>query len=294
MTREFRVAHASIELDGLGRSAGVDYYCSALEQSWIGGTQTTRYAHTWRLSNPRPLSATLWTGHMGYVLEDELLTLEWDDETNEFMRGSASKGVVVPLMIDAERHLLSFQLISNIVKPQTVVGNLQPLLNTKGTHRWIIRELVFPMSLDAWIQSVSRISGFSARIDYPNPSFKDRPNIEGLVNQLNAAYVNLRAKPHGVDSINIRSGWAREIFDHVVDGYGTIELTGPDTRFGRDSKIRITKTGGELPVIDKVESSEDALEVSDDQLRTTQLSLFAHRLKPTDADTLIESEDEDE
>lgn len=294
MAKEFRVAHASIELDGLGGSADVDYYRSALEQSWIGGTQTTRYAHTWRLSNPRLLDATLWTGHMGYVLEDELLTLEWDDEINEFMRGSASRGVVVPLMIDVERHLLSFQLISNLVKPRTIVGNLQVLLNTKGTHRWIIRELVFPMSVDDWVQGVSRISGLSARIDYPNPSFKDRPNIERLVQQLHAQSVNLRAKPHGTDSINLSSDWPREIFDHVIEGHGAVELTGTDRTSGRDSKIRITKTGGELPAIDKVETSEDALEVSEDQLRATQLSLFTHLLRPTTDDILIEGDTEDE
>ena len=106
MSREFRVSHAQIELDGLGaHAADAAYYREALAQSWVGGAEVERFGRQWRLSMRAEIDNGLWAGHMGFIRDDEVRTVAWNDVTKDFDRGAASSGVVVPFVVGLNNHL---------------------------------------------------------------------------------------------------------------------------------------------------------------------------------------------
>jgi len=106
----------------------------------VGGSEVTQNNSTWKLSRPHITANDphLWSGHMGFLRDGDISTWAWDDETGEFLRGEADSGVVVPILIDIEQQLVSFQLITNQVRMHTVTTNLQALLNQHGTHKWTV------------------------------------------------------------------------------------------------------------------------------------------------------------
>jgi hypothetical protein len=91
----FQVGFASAEPEGLF-AADPDAYPRALESSWRPGATANRYGRTWFLSRPRNIVDSIWTGRIGFVQEDELMTVFWDPNEADFTRQAAPSGVVVP------------------------------------------------------------------------------------------------------------------------------------------------------------------------------------------------------
>jgi hypothetical protein len=274
MAKEFRVSHARIELDGLGGAAAdPEYFESALAQSWVPGTEVSRYTRTWKLSARTVTEEGLWAGHIGFVKEGELATLEWDDASKDFVRGEASSGVVVPFIINLERQLVSFQLFPGEVRQNTVTGNLQALLSAEGTHFWTVRPVLFRRTIDQWLESVNRVSTFNVLLMYPNPNWTGREKVEGLVDGLRAETLRLKAKAAEDQTIDTGSDWFTQAMDHVRRGYGRADLTGPDKDTGEESHFVETSSGGAVPVVDRVAAEEDALEASVDDLSAAQARL---------------------
>ena len=77
MSRVFRIGHASIQVDGLFATDPLALR-SALEESWIPGTEVTRYKRSWRLSAYSEIEPNAWSGRIGSVKEGDLSTLSWD------------------------------------------------------------------------------------------------------------------------------------------------------------------------------------------------------------------------
>jgi hypothetical protein len=97
----FQVGFASAELEGLF-AADPTAYPRALRASWKPGATASRYGRTWFLSRQRNLVDSIWTGRIGFVQEDELMTVFWDPDEADFARQAAPSGVVVPFAINSE------------------------------------------------------------------------------------------------------------------------------------------------------------------------------------------------
>jgi len=271
VTREFRVSHARVELLGLGaHSADAQYFERALDQSWVPGTRVSRYGRPWILSARAEPEPGMWAGHMGFVTEGELSTLEWDELTMDFVRGEASSGVVVPFVVSIENRIVSYQLFSDLVRQTTVTSNLQALLNKEGTHHWAVRAMSLRRTFDEWLDSVSLVSSFNFRLTYPNPGWVNREKIEDLMTGWKAEILSIRGRAAKNRTIKTNSDWFEQAMDHVRLGYGSVSVTGPEKDTGAESLYRETKDGGVVPVIERMPAEEGAYEVSAQELSAAQ------------------------
>jgi hypothetical protein len=96
----FQVGFASAEPEGLF-AADPTTLPRALRDSWKPGATASRYGRTWFLSRQRNLVDSIWTGRIGFVQEDELITVFWDPDEADFARQAAPSGVVVPFAINS-------------------------------------------------------------------------------------------------------------------------------------------------------------------------------------------------
>ena len=292
MAREFRVAHAEIQQQGLWQHVTPEDFRSALETSWVAGTQVTRYSRTWRLSRRRRENG-FWAGHIGFVKEGDLETLAWDDEEQDFIRGAASSGVVVPFIIDDINRIVSFQLIPGAVNSKTVTGNLEALLNDEGTYRWEIAPISYLMDFNEWRESVARVSRINARLIYPNPNWTGRENLENIMGGFNAEVLRLVAAAQEDSSLDVESDWFLQTMDHARRGYGKADVSGTDKTTGTESKYSLTDRGGVVPAISQVTASDEtANEVSIAELRETQAELLAR--EPSERPALSPEEDDND
>lgn len=260
--KEFRVSHARIDLEGWTGS-NEDFYENALSESWVPGAEVTRFTRTWKLSARRVLDSGEWAGHIGFVREGDITTLEWDESTKEFIRDEASSGVVVPFVIHPSLHLVSFQLLPGAVRQTTFTSNLQALFNRHGAYRWAVTPIALRRTYGEWRDTVSRVSAVNLLIAYPNPNWTGRKKLEDLVEGLEAEAVRIKARAKEEDGgINTDSDWFTEAMDHIRRGYGRADLVGVDKTSGATSRFTETEEGGSVPVIDRVEADDEALEVS--------------------------------
>lgn len=290
MARVFRVSHATIRLEGLGEHGPPEYFRSALEYSWVAGAQVTRYGRTWRLSRWTTPEQRLWAGRMGFVKEGELPTVDWDPAAQDFVRGEASQGVIVPLIVSETHRIVSFQLVPDEVRPKTVTSNLQALLNDEGTHLWSIRPISIRTTFEAWLQSVNRISAFNVQLTHPNPDWTGRRNVQGLMTGLNAHTTRIIARADIKTSINTKSDWFTQAMDHIRHGHGKATLTGTDNDTGDESVfVETADIGGTVRIVDSVPERDDANEVSIEALKDAQVQLIETHLR----DTVVVDDDED-
>ena len=292
MAKEFRVAHAEIRQEGLWQHVASDDFRVALETSWVAGTQVTRYGRTWRLSRRRQGNG-LWAGQIGFVKVGEVSTWAWDDSIKDFERGEADSGVVVPFIVDLENRVVSFPLTAGTVRPTTVTSNLEALLNVEGTYLWVIAPLSFRMEFDDWRQTVARVSHIKARLEYPNPNWTGRDNLASMMDGFNAHAMRLIATAPDESSLDTESPWFQQTMDHVRQGYGRAEMSGPDLSTGTESRFVISETGGLVQAISKITAQDDtATQISAAELRETQAQLL--ELDPSELLTINPDEDSDD
>ena len=291
VVKEYRVSHAVLRQEGLGRFGAEEYIRSSLETSWVAGTQVTRYTRTWRLSRYQE-EGTVWAGHIGFVKEGEISTLAWDDSTMDFIRGEASSGIVVPFIIDLATCMVSFQLIPGKIRPTTVTSNLEALLNREGSYHWGLDLVSFPKNFDEWVMSVAAVSRFNASIEQPNPTWTGRRNIESLMTGLNAEVIRLKARAEMGSSLDVTSDLFRQALDHARRGYAKVELTGIDKETGTESKYLISKEGGVVPAVSRVPVDIDTeTEIPTAKLRQAQVEIID---KPQQRVVISVSEDTDD
>ncbi len=227
---------------------------------------------------------------MGFVKEGELSTVDWDKEAQDFVRGAASRGIIVPLIVNEDHRLVSFQLVPGEVRPNTVTSNLQALLNDKGTHLWSVRPISIRTTLEAWLESVDRLSALKVRLVHPNPRWTGRKNVKSLMTGLNAEQMQIMAKADENDSIDVDSDWFKQAIDHVRQGYGGATLVGPDRNTGEESRfVETPDVGGTVRVIDRVIASDDTREVSIEDLTNKQAQLIDSHLH----DAVVLEDDQD-
>lgn len=264
MARTFRLVVASVMLQGLF-GAG-DSYADALEESWRPDRGVTRYNREWRLSAPRRMrDGRAWFGHLGFVREDDVATLEWDSEAMDFRRGLASGGVIVPFVVDLDRQLVAFQLVPGQVKPRSFTGALQTQLNAGSLYFWTVEPLQVRQSWADWLGTVESVTRFHFRLERPNPDYHDDDLVERLVDGIGTEATVVEGRSGGV---NVQGRDFRQLVDHAIEReYGEATIEGVD-REGDESEWRTSRgdEGGYVPVEKRVSSPDNQEETSDEQL----------------------------
>jgi hypothetical protein len=261
----FQVGFASAEPEGLF-AAVPDAYPRALNSSWIPGATANRYGRTWFLSRQRNLVDSIWTGRIGFVQEDELMTVFWDPNEADFARQAAPSGVVVPFAIDANSGSVAFQLISGVVRPTTFTGAFQALLNQGPTYRWRVRPFVIRRTYEEWRSQVPILTEFSFRLEAPNPHYVDEPEVERLLEELELQVARLIGRAREGHGINDGAELFRQALDHVRRNYGRGVIKGRDEA-GLDTEWD-SSNGGTMPVRRRVESAAEGEIEEEDLIRT--------------------------
>ncbi len=292
MAREFRVSHAEMRQEGLWQYGTLQDFRSALETSWVAGTQVTRYTRTWILAR-RTEEDGLLTGELGFVNEGELATVAFDNLEQVFLKGEASSGVVVPFVVDIASRIVTFPLIPGAVRPKTVTGNLEALLNAEGTFRWHIVPVSYPMNFGEWEKSVISVRSLSARLTYPNPNWTGRADLESIMDGFRAEVVQIVASAGRDGSLDTESSWFKQAMDHARLGYGRATVSGTDRITGTESKLILTERGGVVPAISRISARDDASsELSIADIRQAQEELLA--LEPSERSVIDPDEGEDD
>lgn len=258
MARQFSVAFASIEVRGLF-GAELTSFKEALKNSWVPGEDATRYGRRWIVSRIHEIEPNLWSGRIGFVRENELESILWDRERQDFVTSAVPSGVLVPFALDLAVQRIAYQLQPPQVRPATFTGAFQSILNKQGTYDWAIRPLVRLQEFGSWRQTVEAVTEFSFVLRRPNPNYADREEVEHLVESLELEVVRLVG--HGSEGVGVNTEGTifQQAMDHVRRGYGKASVKGRDES-GQESEWKSTD-GGSVPFRARVESeSEDRLD----------------------------------
>ncbi|WP_142271008.1 hypothetical protein [Mycobacterium sp. AT1] len=268
----FTIGFAQAAFDGLYAPTEFD---DALRKSWRAGTEITRYGRHWTLSKMLSEDNGGYYGKIGFVNSDQLETLAFDQETLDFVRGQAPSGVVVPFVI-AQDGLISYQLISGIVRDNSFIGALEALLNAGANvpYTWTITPVAFPINYNEWRKSVDRVSRFDIKLERPNPHYHGDVIAEQLVEELRTEYVRLsgveRNSETGVDT---DSDVFRQALDHVLRNYGEATLTGVDSEGARSVFVKVRNAASRLSARVRVSATTEGPEVPEQALRAARASL---------------------
>lgn len=269
MPRTFRVGFATCRVEGLFQ-ADPTIFAAALEESWQGGANTTRYGRTWHLSRPRTDQANrVWAGRIGFVREEDVSTVIWDDDAQDFVRHGVPGGVIVPFAVALDSSVAAFQLRSGVVRPKTFTGALQSLLNAASrTYGWEVRPLVTRATFEQWRAQVAQITEFSFRLERPNPNYHDNERVEDLIEDLRLQVASLRGRARDGEAINVESDTFRQFLDHVRRDHGRGVVRG-ELQDREETEWR-SSDGGVVPATRAVEST-DAEEIDAADLITAAL-----------------------
>jgi hypothetical protein len=280
----FQVGFAVAVLEGLFGTER-ESFTEALRQSWRPGATATRYGRTWFLSKPRRRIGTVWTGRIGFLQEDQLTAVFWDEEEADFSHRATTSGVVIPFALNIATGFVGFQLLSGLVRPTSFTGAMQSLLNQDPLHRWSVEPLAINRTYEEWRSHVAVLTDFSFRLEVPNPHYVNEPDVEHLLEDLRVQVAKLVGRARSGESINDEADIFRQSLDHVRRKYGRGVLKGRDDA-GIDTEWDSSK-GGIVPLRRRVESAGEG-EIEDDDLIRT-LSEEEGRL-----DDLVRGEPEDD
>lgn len=247
--RNYRVAFAGVGIEGLYGQPEV--FKTALAESWAPGAETTRYGRTWRISAPHQRDG-VWVGRLGFVREDDLATVDWDDETKEFVRGTASGGTVVPFALALDSQIVGFQLHAGEVRSASFTGAFEKLLRESGTYAWTVQQLVVERTFEQWRRQVAAIKEFRFRLERPNPHYHDNEVVENLIEQMRLAVSTVSGQG---DDINETAPQFQQFLDHVRREHGHGLVRGTDDE-GQVSEWWSTQRGV-VPAVERVEAEGD-------------------------------------
>lgn len=224
--RSYTIGFARVSVEGLFAGNGLE---AALDTSWRPGKSVVRYGRQWKLS--RELSATPGTriGRIGFVNERELSTLFYDEKANDFARGVAQSGVVVPFGISTSDGTVAYQLRSGIVRETTFTGALQALLNAdSGEYLWRVDPLAESTPYEDWIARISRVTNFDVRLERPNPHYYGNDLAEQIIEEIRLEFARLSGTERPGEGVDTNADPFRQAMDHVLRDYGRASLRALD------------------------------------------------------------------
>ncbi|WP_278314340.1 hypothetical protein [Lolliginicoccus levis] len=236
---------ARVSFEGLEAPLTVS---DAVKQSWQPGRQLEIYKRRWTLSRILEDDGEGWYGKIGFVNSNEVDTLFFDTETKNFVRGQAPSGVVVPFYLN-RNGLITYQLISSLVREQTFIRAFSELMSSDATrlYRWKLDPYVQDIEYEDWRKSTTRVTRFDFRLERPNPSYHDDQIVETLIEGLNVEYIRLTGSESADDGVSTTSDPFEQAMDHVLRGYGKATLTGIDEEGNESIWTKAKRAASRIP-----------------------------------------------
>jgi hypothetical protein len=178
-------------------------------------------------------------GRIGFVNDNEVRTVFFDADEQDFVRGVAPSGVVVPFAIRLGDGLVAFQLRPGLVRTSSFTGALEALLNDPASeYLWSIKAAVQAEDWQAWSARVSKVTAFNIRLDRPNPHYGDDDRIESVIEGIRVEYMRLSGSALN-EGINIDDDLFRQAVNHVLRNYGRASISGIDADGSESTWVKL-------------------------------------------------------
>jgi hypothetical protein len=188
------------------------------------GASTERYQRTWRVGRTRVDDGILY-GRLGFV--GSAAADLWNEENKDFEDTRTPSGVAAPFAVRLSDFRLIFQTRGSDIQVTSVTGALRGILRDGSGQDWRIETARHEMSFHEWVQTVDSVIQMRFNIEPPNPNYKDRPDLERLIEgaNLSAAEIVLRSDIGILTEADI----VRQLLEHVDLGYGRDAAVGERT-----------------------------------------------------------------
>jgi hypothetical protein len=188
------------------------------------GASTERYQRVWRVGGTRVDGGILF-GRLGF--EGSAAADLWNEEDKDFEDTHTPSGTATPFAVRLSDLRLVFQTRGKDIQVTSVTGALRGILRDASGQDWRIETERHEMAFDEWRQTVDRVTQMRFNVEPPNPNYKDRPDLERLIEgaSLNAAELVLRSDNGIVTDADI----VRQLLEHVDLGYGRDAAVGERT-----------------------------------------------------------------
>lgn len=228
----------------------------SLRDSLRAGTLVERYDRQWRMARHSTRKSNYIVGRIGFQMPGSTEEL-WDEESKDFVGTRLVLGTTSPFVIDLSNMRVAYQLRGGRIRPQTFIGNFQALLNGAAAGRWYWRVSpeVVGITWPAWVEDVPRVSELRVRIERPNPNYKGRKRVEGLVEGAAAEVVTLaiRAREDAPGGVNVDDAFVAEAIEQAADSgkysaRGVQEIEGRPVPVQWRSEVEGASIQREVPV----------------------------------------------
>ncbi|MEU2004492.1 hypothetical protein ACH47B_26175 [Rhodococcus sp. NPDC019627] len=258
---EHTIGVAEVTFEGLFVPGSIS---QAVEESWTPGLTKDLYKRRWYLTKILDEAPQGYFGKIGFVREDEINTLIFDKERGDFIEGQAPTGVMVPFFL-SHSGVISFQIISNVVREQTFIRAFSDLMNSgRGPSQWILTPLAYESDYKNWLETVERVTRFDFTLDRPNPHYDDDYLIERLVEETHVEHLRLAGTAPVDGKIDTDSEPFQQALDHVTRNYGRATLTGIDDK--NDETIWTKIKGTASKTLARVRTRGSGPQATEDEL----------------------------
>jgi hypothetical protein len=264
-SRVGRVGFALIKADTLGNQS------EDLARSFVPGIEKHHNSRDWILGRTSQRDHYL-LGRIGF--RRTLRIGMWDPRGGDLVSTRTEDYVIAPFAVDLDDMRAAFQPRGRDISTRSFISAFQALLNAGANKsgevaRWRVVAEHSEEPFDQWLEEVTRIERFKARIQRPNPNYVGRERVEELVEGLRAsvAHISARADSDDPDGLNRDDGFLREILDHADRGYGTFDAYGEDAegnpvewhskRSADEMPIPLDPASGEAPAADLIRALEE-------------------------------------
>ncbi|GHP16743.1 hypothetical protein RN2511_014790 [Rhodococcus sp. NKCM2511] len=222
---DYLIGLAQVHFEGLDNPDSVS---DAVKQSWTAGGGKILYGRRWTITKIIEDTGNGYFGKLGFVREDEISTVMFDEEVKDFIQGSTSSGVVVPFFLTTSGQL-AYQLLSGTVRETTFLRAFSEIINQGAQlFDWILTPISIEIDYANWVTDIAKVSRFDFTLERPNPHYHDDDLVERIVEETEAEYIRLTGQAQSGKGLNTDSDAFKQALDHVSRNYGRATITGSD------------------------------------------------------------------
>lgn len=220
-------------------------------------TMVSRYGRTWRFSKPKMKNGFL-IGKLGFTAPGTEKRVDYDEEIKDFIELTvdSKQATFVLWVTDLSKQMLAFETKPPDIKYQSFKGAFGGILNERSDIGLILEGIAETSQFIEWVESVDRVTKFTANLRTPNPDFsKHAKIIQGLLGDTNAdrARLELVKLKESTDSLDTEKT-IKDIVEYQEEGYSTIIARGE-----KEKQLKIFDSRKKLPM-----EQMDTPEVIDD------------------------------
>ncbi len=187
------------------------------------GNRIERHRRTW-IAGPSTSDRSSFWGRIGFQSDDGANEI-WDEEKKDFTTIAARTGSSSPFLVRARDGRLAFQLRPGVIRRTGYCGALEALLNeARDESAWRVSADLAPLEWSEWIGQAGRIKKLTFVIKEPNPNWRGRESLEGIVEGANAHTVRMVYEAHDQGAgIDVTDDVVMQAIQHTVErGYGKV------------------------------------------------------------------------